>query len=70
MLKTNQPWASMVPAHQDLDRALEALRKHAWDEYVEPSSSEGKYVKTAEKQASIFISEEDHAKLRGIEYRK
>ena len=48
----------------DLRPGIGALRQHAWDGYVEPSSSEGKYVrKPLKKQASIFISEEDHAKL-------
>ena len=51
----------------DLRPGIGALRQHAWDGYVEPSSSEGQYVrKPLKKQASIFISEEDHAKLRGL----
>ena len=52
----------------DLRPGIGALRQHAWDGYVEPSSTEGEYRRTpVKKQASIFISEEDHAKLRGMD---
>ena len=66
----NKSWPSVTSA-SDLRPGIGALRKHAWDGYVEPSSSEGKYVrKPLKKQASIFISEEDHAKLRGLNIKK
>ena len=54
--------AFMAPAHQTLDRELEHYA-NIWDGYVEPSSTKESTAKTAEKKASIFISEEDHAKL-------